>query len=331
MELSQAIKDNPEVVAAVISAITAIVVLILTGIGRYIYTRYSLSYKLKKEYNFEQKKNIKMNLARSKTPLIKAAEELNDRLWNLSQNVEKGWINVEKSNWGEQKRYYLRSTVYRFLNFMFWTLEAEKSIYSFDFSQADESDRLYLKYIKVLKHFFCEPNLLKELNYDSSHSTNHFYKDNLNRYAFYLSNTSNGVINFMEFENKLAEKGYNDIEVVFTYLTEIKNKPDNMNYNVIKGFHLFLMLFLNKYGLDYHYTCRNKFKELSKKNYANIKIKKGLNVFLERNKLKKEAKWIVKDLELSNTDLIKNHLCNSNAKTGNKTQPNSVIKTCQIQ
>ncbi len=291
--------QHPELTAAAISAITAIAVLILTGIVRYFYTRYSLNYKLKKEYNFEQKKNIKVNLARSKTPLIKAAEELNYRLWNLSKNIDKGWINVEKSDWGEEKRYYLRSTVYRFLNFMFWTLEAEKSIYSFDFSQADKSDKLYLKYIKVLKHFFCETDILKELKYDSSHDSNHFFKDNLNRYACYLVGQKGGVINFMEFERKFAESGFTDIETVLHYFARVKNEPDNLNYNVIRAFHLFLMLFLNKYGLDYHYTDRDKFRSLINNAYSTIQIKRGLYEFLKRNKLEKEARWIIKDLRLS--------------------------------
>ena len=231
--------------------------------------------------------------------MIKAAEELNYRLWNLSKNIDKGWINVEKSDWGEEKRYYLRSTVYRFLNFMFWTLEAEKSIYSFDFSQADKSDKLYLKYIKVLKHFFCETDILKELKYDSSHDSNHFFKDNLNRYACYLVGQKGGVINFMEFERKFAESGFTDIETVLHYFARVKNEPDNLNYNVIRAFHLFLMLFLNKYGLDYHYTDRDKFRSLINNAYSTIQIKRGLYEFLKRNKLEKEARWIIKDLRLS--------------------------------
>jgi hypothetical protein len=189
MGVSKFITEHPEVTAAVISAVTAIFVLILTGIGRYFYTRHSLNYKLKKEYNFEQKKSIKVSLARTKTPLIKAAEELNYRLWNLSKNIDRGWLNVDKNDWHQEKRYYLRSMVYRFLNFMFWTLEAENSIYSFDFSQADDSDKLYLKYIKVLKHFFCESDLLRELDYDASHPTNHFYNVTANR--IYTTPTAN--------------------------------------------------------------------------------------------------------------------------------------------
>jgi len=308
MNIITIIPSNIEITVALISAGTTIFLFILTGIGRFFYTRYSLNYKLKKEYNFEQRKSIKVNLARSKTPLIKAAEELNYRLWNLSDNINEGWLNVDKANWTETKRYYLRSTVYRFLTFIFWTLEAERSIYSFDFSQADKSDTLYLKYIKVLKHFFCAPELLKELGYDPSHPTNHFYKDDLQRYACYIKDGRGGVINFMEFERKFQAE-HKDIEQVIRYMTKIDNTSGNLNYNVVRGFHLFLMLFLNKYGLDYHYTQHKKYRGLIHGKYSSITIKKGLYEFFERNKVMDEAKWIIKDLLCVNRFLaIRGHI-----------------------
>lgn len=284
------------IIVAIISSATTILVLILTGISRYFFFLFSLTYKLKREYNFSQKKNIKLELSRSKTPLIKAAEELNYRLWNLSKNIDKGWINVERESWQDPKRYYLISTVYRFLHFIYWTLEAEKSIYSFDFAQAERDDIQYLKYIKALKHFFCESDLLKELGYDGSHPTHHFYKDNLCKYADFIRDDNNSI-NYMKFEAKFMTN-CSEIEDVVKYMSSLENVPDNKNYNVIMVFHLFLMLFLNKYGLDYHQTDRKKFKTLIHTKYANLKIKKGILDFIKRNKIESEAKWIIEDLSL---------------------------------
>ncbi|TCO79095.1 hypothetical protein EV214_103147 [Marinisporobacter balticus] len=81
-------------------------------------------------------------------------------------------------------------------------------------------------------------------------------------------------------------------------LSQVENKNDNKNYNVLMSFHLFLMLFLNKYGLEYHVTSKSKFKDLVNKTYSKIKIRKGLSVFLTRNKVTKEAKWIITNLKL---------------------------------
>lgn len=289
--------DVKQLITIATSVIVTVVTLILAELVKHIYARHSLNYKLKRECDFEQKKNIKINLARSKTPLIKAAEELNCRLWNLSENVDKGWLNLDESEWGEPQRYYLRSTIYRFLDFMHWILEAEKSIYSFDFSQADKSDKLYLKYIKTLKLFFCESDLLSEFDYDARHATNHFYKDNLQRYAKFIESKMGGVISFMEFEHKFQEE-CSDIEDVVKYFVNIRDTHANKNYNVVKSFHLFLMLFLNKYGLDFHYTDRAKFNKLINERYSRIRIKKGLLNYIMMNKFKKEAKWIIRDLSL---------------------------------
>jgi hypothetical protein len=252
---------------------------------------------MQKDFYFKQRIEIKKLLSLTKTPLIKSAEELNYRLWNLSSHLERKWHNVEEVNWKTAPNYYLKSFTYRFLSFLYWTIKAEESIYSLDLKQADSEDALYLKYIKTLKHFFCERDLLDELVYKPEQNTNHFYKDHLGKFSNYL-NQDGKFISFEEFEEKFMQNS-DSIRFVIKYITNIDNDEKNLNYNVIKCFHLFLMLFLNKYGLDYHYTSKKKLKDLMKEKYNNIKIKKGFYNFLERNKVLKEAKIIVKTLDLS--------------------------------
>lgn len=290
------IKD-PALQSALISGIVALLTLLLGGICKFFYEKYSLSYKMKKEFYFKQRIEIKSKLSLTKTPLIKSAEELNYRLWNLSNHIERKWHNLQETDWNNVDKYYLRSFTYRFISFLYWTIKAEESIYSFDISQAEKEDTLYLKYIKTLKHFFCESSLLEELGYDPEHNTNHFFKDSIGKFCNYL-NQDNKCISFEEFENKF-QLDFKSIKEVVTYLTNIKNEDTSLNYNVIKCFHLFLMLFLNEYGLDYHHTSKSKLIKLMKGNYSNIKIKRGFYKFLERNKVLDKAKILVNTLELS--------------------------------
>ncbi|OHD10825.1 MAG: hypothetical protein A2Y41_13415 [Spirochaetes bacterium GWB1_36_13] len=161
----------PQTQAAIISSLTTVFLFIIGGVVKYFYTKISLKYKMNKEYTFNQKKNIKELLAKSKTPLIKAAEELNYRLWNLNRFIDKKWHNIPEVKWTEGSKHYLKSFVYRFLLFFYWIIKAEDSIYSFDFTLSDKEDALYLKYIKTLKNFFCESSLFEELNYDGSKNT----------------------------------------------------------------------------------------------------------------------------------------------------------------
>jgi hypothetical protein len=287
----------PETQSAIISAFTTILIFSIGGLVKLIYEKYSLNYKMKREYYFEQRKKIKEILSESKTPLIKSAEELNYRLWNLLKHIEERWHNIDETNWKEKERYYLRSFTYRLISFFYWTLKAEESLYSMDLKQADKEDALYLKYIKTLKHFFCERELLEELGYKAGGCTNHFYKDDLVKYCDFLSD-GDKIIDFKTFEDKF-NKNYDDIKDVIIYIRNIEKDSTNLNYNTTKAFHLFLMLFLNKYGLDYHYTDKSKLVGLMRNEYADLKIKKGLFLFLERNKVLSESKIVIKNLNLN--------------------------------
>jgi hypothetical protein len=281
---------------AILSSLTTLIVFLLGCIFKYLYEKSSMSYKMKKEYLFEQRKKIKENLCKTKTPLIKSAEELNYRLWNLSKYIDEKWHNIKEDEWKNEEKYYLRSFTYRFLCFIYWILKAEESIYSFDLCLADSNDKLYLKFIKTLKHFFCERELLEELGYNANMKSNHFYRDNLVIYASYLS-LENTCIDFKGFEEKF-KVDYSEIRKVVKYINEIESNPTNLNYNVIKAFHIFLMIFLNKYGLDYHHSSTEKIKKLIHEKYSDLQIKKGIYNFLERNKILKESKVLIKGFNM---------------------------------
>ena len=281
----------------IISASTSLFICIFPLLFTIFREKYILRYKLKKEYLFNQRIGIKECLASSRTPLIKASEELNYRLWNLSNNIDKKWhsrTNAEIKTLG--KCYYLKSLVYRLLVFLYWIDKAEKDIYNFDFSIAEKEEKSYLKYIKVLKHFFCESDLLKDIGYDCSRDDAHFYKDNINIYINYIQEDSS-IISYRDFELKMV-KDYSQIDSVVNYIAGIESSDNNFQYNIFKSFHLFLILFLNKYGLDYHYTDRNKFKNLISEKYSSISIKPALLRYFKRNKATKEAMWIIKYLHL---------------------------------
>ena len=66
------------IIVAIISSATTILVLILTGVSRYFFFLFSLTYKLKREYNFSQKKNIKL------------VSDLGDH--SFSKKVENEWL-----------------------------------------------------------------------------------------------------------------------------------------------------------------------------------------------------------------------------------------------
>lgn len=287
-------KFDPNVQAAIISATVSLIISIISFPLKGYIEKCILKYKLKKEYEFQQKKMIKERLAQSKTPLIKAAEELNFRLHNLSKNISQNWhTRTENELKSPNEGYYVKSFVYRLLLFLYWIDKAEEDIYHLDFSMAAKEEKIYLKYIKVLKHFFCESDLLNDLGYPYQDEDAHFYKDRIKIYIDYINN-NNSPMTYGEFAKKF-EADYSSIKIVVNYISKIKKDPSNYQYNIISSFHLFLILFLNKYGLDYHYTSEEQFKSLASC-YKDISIKPALIRFFEQNKIDEEVKWIKKYL-----------------------------------
>lgn len=118
--------------------------------------------------------------------------------------------------------------------------------------------------------------------------------NNLPIYVNYIKD-GNSVISYETFIQKI-EDDYTDIQKVVDFIRKTENDELNNQYNILKSFHLFLMLFLNKYGLDYHHTDKSKFKKLIKDKYNNIKIKSALLKYFAKSKAVKEAKWIIKYL-----------------------------------
>jgi len=283
----------------------SIATLVVGAFLKWIFDIINIDFKLRNEYRFSQGKKIKESLSRTKTPLINACDEMSKRLWNFSTNITQNWHNIDESLWCDKEKYYLRSFVYRFLTMMYWIQEAEDAVYQLDFSVADKRDNSYLKYLKTMKHFFCDRELLNDLNYPAGSVGKHFYKDEIFKYVEFIKKDGK-PIRFQEFEEKFR-KDYSDIREVVLYFKNIEQSKDNCNYNIIQGFHLFLICFLNDFGLEYHATSRNEFRKLINSNYCKwLTIHNQLWIYLKRHKIQKEVKWVIKDLKLLNDNEKKN-------------------------
>jgi hypothetical protein len=263
-------------------------------ITKIIYERYTLNFKLKKEFEFEQKKKLKEEIAQNKMRLLNSAEELNHRLWNFSQHVGENWHRVSANDWNTTEQYYLKSFVYRFLKFLYWNIQTEKDTISIDTTIAEKDDILFLKYIKTFKDIFTDVDLLAELNYDKAHNTNHFFKNNLADYCILV--TQGGEI--LSFENfkEIMDREYQSLEKVINYFSTIQDSDDDKNLNVLRVCHLLIIQFLNTFGHDYQKTDEEKIKKITELYKPKLKIKKGMVEFIKKSKLEKEMKSITEKI-----------------------------------
>lgn len=289
-------KLDVKIQVVIVSSITSLLVFLLGWFFKVCYDRFSLAHKMKKEFEFEQKKKLKEEIAKNKTHLLNSIEALNHRMWNFSQNVNKGWHKVPKEKWFEtEDQYYINSFVYRFLCFLHWTIKTEKDTISVDTTIADKNDILYLKWVKTFKDVFTDTDLLKELKYDNTRNTNHFYKNDLSGYSKMVFE-NHSVIDFDEFETKL-KYNHEALEKVIEYFTKIEDNDEDKNLNVLRSYHLLAIQFLNDFGHDYQHSDHNKVDKITSLYKGKIKIKKGLNEFIKKSKLENEMKKIMKKIK----------------------------------
>ncbi|WP_087111840.1 hypothetical protein [Halomonas citrativorans] len=277
-----------KVQAALISAITSLAIFGFGWLFRVINEAYSLNYKLKKEYLFEQKKLIKVEMAKTKVPLLNSAEELNYRMWNFNQNISEGYHRIDRDNWFHTNQYYLNSFIYRFLVFMSYCIKTEEGILSMDSTVADKDDIVFLKYVKTFKNLFCEFNLLTDLGYKQNDDANHFFRNELKGYCSWVE--MNGkVVDFEDFNSKLRYS-YDDLEKVIEYFSKIENNDSDKTLNILRCAHLLAVSFLNRFGHSYQYTEKDKMNTLNNYYKDHLMIKSGFKEFITASKLDKEFK-----------------------------------------
>jgi hypothetical protein len=86
------------------------------------------------------------------------------------------------------------------------------------------------------------------------------------------------------------------IKPIIDYIVNIEKSSDNINYNVIKEFHMIIIIFLNLFGHDYQQTNNSKIKKLLKENYKYLKNKIDFEQYVIRSSLIKKFKKYIKML-----------------------------------
>lgn len=278
----------------IISASTSISIFFVGWIIKFWYEKYSLNYKLRREFVFEQKRKFKEEISINKVGLLNIAEQLNYRLWGFNYSVKEYWHNIDKENWFKGTQYYLNSFLYRLLLFIHLIVKTEKDTLTIDTTIAEKEDILYLKYIKTLKNIFSDARFLKELGYDGNDNTHHFFKDDLETYSELV--TKNGrILSFSEFKNSLRNN-FDEFQIVIDYISKIKDSDEDVVLNTLRCLHILIIHFLNKFGHDYQKTEKKKLDELLKFYSHKIKVKQGFGEYLERSKLKSEFRRSLKIL-----------------------------------
>ncbi len=253
-------------------------------------------FKLGAEHKYEQRKKIKEVISKYKIRLLDSAESLNHRMWNFNENYKKMW-HTHKMEGNEEEKYYLYSFVYRILVFFSWCNNTEKEMIYLDSTVAGERDLEFVKFLKVLPQVMCDTILFDGLEYNNSHSTDHFFKNDFITIVEQMMNEEK-IISFEEFNEKI-NAGENSFIKVVNFISEISpDEEDRLRWYRLQIMHYSILIFLNNFGYDFQYTNISRITELKNfhkenptiNNFEKIMVKISLNT-------NKEVKLIIDELK----------------------------------
>lgn len=224
--------------------------------------------RLDQTHFHEQRKNIKESISKNKVNIINAADELNHRLWNFSENYSNNWHKKNDKSINEQ--YYLYSFAYRLLAFYAWCAKAEGDMIYLDSTVAEDKDLDFVKFLKLFPQIMCDASLFSGVEYDVSHDTDHFYKNDFNNMIRQMI-VNEQIISFEEFKIKITSEKL-DVEKVINFLSEINPHENRLRWPRVAILHIALLMFMNTFGYDFQHTSTIKVKELQGKYPKNLAL-----------------------------------------------------------
>lgn len=249
---------TPQVIAAIIAAITSIITLGLTLLTKNSIEKNLLIFRLNSEYKFEQRKKIKNVLALNKGHLLTACENLNHRLWNFSNENHFKWMEVD-GDYNNPNNYYFQSFVYRILSVYAWMRKIELELIHLDTTIATSDDLNFIKFIRFYGRIFSDIAFFKGFKYDCSSETDHIFKNNLDE-LYHNIIRENELISYNEYLKKLSENQSEGLLSFYKLLDGVNTKEERLRWQWFQILKILNLAFLNSYGYDYQQTSGEKMK-----------------------------------------------------------------------
>jgi len=293
-------KADTSVKVALIAAFTALATSLITLVHslfgaplKYWLEKKSLRNRLATEYEYAQRKDLRELIGRYQGRMLEAAETLNNRLWNLYTNQEKGWLDAQ----GNYKDcgYYLPSFVYRFLNLYALARRFESEAILIDSRIADEKDLDFVKFVKAFAWAVCDVALFDQIDYDTMFATDHFFRDRLREICDSCMGEK-GFLGHEELRSVLLNDS--DFDDVFRYFDGLKRNESRLRWDRLVVMHLLLLAFVNSFGYDMQKSTSQQFINVARQT-VNPQVLRNLRSWLPKLGLQqnKSANLIGKAVE----------------------------------
>jgi hypothetical protein len=251
---------SPQVQAALIAAAVSLLTVVVATPLRYAIDKRALRYRLKTEYEYEQRKKLQTLIGLYHGRMLEAAESLNHRLWNIYENEAKGWLDLSGHYGDLDSSYYFRTTVYRFLHLFSLSRMFEREAIYIDSRITAEKDLNFLKYLKALEWVVTDVALFEGLEYDPFHSTDHLFRDQLREMCDTCC-PKRQFLSLEEFRGFL--KGGHRLSPALQLFDGLSADEARLRWDRIVALHLVLLAFINTFGYDMQRSTRQQFEEVA--------------------------------------------------------------------
>src|SRR6266516_5210666 len=236
--------SNPTVVAAM-SAIVAFLTTILSTPVRYVLDKRALQHKLRTEYEYEQRRELRQLIGRYHGRLVDAADAWHNRMENLYKHESEGRLDVHGAY--EQPDYYFTTTVYRFLALASLARAFEGESFFIDARIAEKNDLDFVRFVKAFRWLMTDLGLIEGLEFEPWLARDYFLTDRF-RVLCNSCMFEGNLFSLTDLEQRAGKDP--DLEPALGFFDGLRADEDRLRWDRLVALHLVVMAFLNLVGYD---------------------------------------------------------------------------------
>jgi hypothetical protein len=261
------------IVAAGISAVVALVTTVLAAPLRVWVERNLQSHRLRAEYEYEQRRELRRLIGRYHGRLIEAAEQMHYRLLNIYAHDPERWLENPAG-------FYYKTTCYRLLHLAGVSRAFEREAFYIDARIAESNDLDFVKFVKAFLWSLVDPALFRGIDYDESKSHDHFFADQLRLMGEALCPREGECLSLDTFlaSGDAADDPFGDMR---TFVLGLRRAEDRLRWDRLVALHLLLVAFLNTVGYGLHKSSANDMSHIVRQ-FVHDEVPRNLLAWLPR-------------------------------------------------
>jgi hypothetical protein len=257
--------DDPETSAAVVAVVVAFVTALATSPIKYAFDHRLQRSNAKLEYEFAERAKLREKIGNYHGRLLEAAISLNYRLGQIYSKRDRHWLDVDgryTRRW--PRHYFFNSTIYRFMAFVALANHFEREAIYIDSRISDETDSLFLYYVKALRWTLTDTQLFDGMSYGDE-AVDHFYTDHLRRMcASVWQEDGKGLIDLRALEDHLGSD--HELDAVLKFFDGLDPDDESrLRWDRLVAFQLVLMGFIENFGYEIHRTEQRWFDAVARR------------------------------------------------------------------